>query len=341
MVINSVVRIGLAIILVLFGAGAAGITIGYLIGFASATVLLCLVLLSTMMPIKKESTIRLTVACKSILFASLPSWIPKVLAVVGAQLGTVVLFGSYGANQAGSYFIAMAVFFAINAIVYSLFSIAFPIVSAMDDKRKRLVWRILKMSLVVSLPISSTAMAYSNEILGLIGPNYVQASIPLKIILLSVFPLSFILGISTLVYSYGNYRQVLIMGLALNLPRVLLYFLLVPTYGIVGAGLAFTTGSIIGFFVSIIIAERVKMMLLWNELVLVFVIPTTIAFTFDYFHVTAIVGIPLIISLSAFLMVALHVLSRLEVRDTLQMLPNSIGKPLINILNRLGSNNDI
>lgn len=335
------VRIVLAIILVLFGAGAAGIAVGYLIGFASATVLLCLMLLSTMMPIKKEPTIRLTVACKSILLASLPSWIPKVLAVVGAQLGTVVLFGSYGANQAGSYFIAMAIFFAIYAIVNSLFLVAFPIVSAMDDKRKRLVWRILKMSLVLSLPISSTAMAYSNEVLGLIGPNYVQASISLKIILLSVFPLSFILGISTLVYSYGNYRQVLIIGLALNIPRVLLYFLLVPTYGITGAGLAFTIGSIIGFVVSIIIAERARMMILWKELVLVFVIPTIIAFTFDYFHVTAIVGIPLIISLSVFLMAALHVLSRLEVHDTLQILPTRIGKPLTNILNRLGGNDDI
>jgi O-antigen/teichoic acid export membrane protein len=335
MVISSIVRIVLAIILVLFGIGAAGITIGYLIGFASATILLSFTLVTTLMPIKKESTLHLFHACKSILVASVPSWIPRVLAVVGAHLGTVVVFGTYGASQAGSYFIAMAIFYAIDAIKNSLFSVAFPIVSAMDDQRKRLIWRIIKMSLVVSLPISSTAMVYSNEVLGLIGPNYIQASMPLKIILLSIFPLTFILGISTLVYSYGNYWQVFAIGLGLNVPRVLLYFTLVPSYGSVGAALSFTTGSIVGFIVSIIIAKRIRMMILWKELALIFVIPTGIAFTSDYFQVTYIIGIPVILSLSILLMIASRVLSKSEVRESLEILPDRVGKPLIKILNKL------
>ncbi len=229
----------------------------------------------------------------------------------------------------------MAIFYAIDAIKNSLFSIALPIVSAMDDKRKRLVWRIIKMSLVVSLPISSTAIVYSNEALGLIGPNYVQASIPLKIILLSIFPLTLILGISTLVYSYGNYWQVFGIGMGLNVPRVLLYFTLVPLYGSVGAALSFTIGSIVGFIVSIIIAERIRMMIRWNELSLIFAIPTGIAFTFYYFHVTYIIGIPIILSLSILLMIASRILSKSEMQETLDALPDRIGKPLINILNKL------
>lgn len=335
MVISSIIRIVLAIILVLLGSSAAGITLGYLIGFASATILLSFTLVTSLMPRKKESTISLFQACKRILVASVPSWIPRVLAVVGAHLGTVVVFGTYGANQAGSYFIAMAIFYAIDAIKNSLFSVAFPILSAMDDQRKRLVWRVIKMSLVVSLPISFTAMAYSNEVLGLIGPNYVQASIPLKIILLSIFPLTLLMGISTLVYSYGNYWQVFAMGLGLNVPRVLLYFALVPLFGSTGAAIAFTTGSVIGFIVSIVIAKRIEMIILWKELALIFAIPASIAFTLGNFHVTYIIGIPIILTVSILLMLASRVLSRSEVRESLEILPDAIGKPLINILNKL------
>lgn len=335
MVASSMIRIILAIILVLFGTGATGITTGYVIGFGSGIVLLSFTLVTSLKPVKKEPTMSLFDGCKSILVASIPSWIPRVLAVVGAHLGTVVVFGTYGADQAGSYFIAMAIFYAIDAIKNSLFSIAFPIVSAMDDKRKRLVWRIIKMSLVVSLPISSTAIVYSNETLGLIGPNYVQASIPLKIILLSIFPLTVILGVSTLVYSYGNYWQVFGIGIGLNVPRVLLYFMLVPLYGSVGAALSFTIGSIVGFIVSIIIAERIRMMIRWKELSLIFAIPTGIAFTFYYFHVTYIIGIPVILSLSILLMIASRILSKSEMQETLDALPDRIGKPLIKILNKL------
>jgi len=335
MVTTSIVRIVLALVLVLLGTAAAGIIIGYLIGFALAAILLSFTLVRSLMPLKKEPTTQIFHACKSILTASVPSWIPRVLAVVGAHLGTVVVFGTYGASQAGSYFIAMAIFYAIDAIKNSLFSVGFPVLSAMDDKRKRLVWRIIKMSLVVSLPISFAAILYSNEVLGLIGPNYVQASIPLKIILLSLFPLTLLVGISTLVYSYGNYWQVLSIGLALNVPRVLLYFVLVPLHGSVGAALAFTTGSIIGFIVSIVVAKKIRMIILWKELALIFVIPAAIAFTLDYFHITYIIGIPLILLLSVLLMLASRVLSRPEVQESLEILPNRIGKPLIKILNKL------
>jgi len=335
MVISSIIRIVLAIVLVLLGTGAAGITAGYLIGFAAATILLSFTLVTSLMPAKKHSTITLFQGCKSILVASVPSWIPRVLAVVGAHLGTVVVFGTQGPNQAGAYFIAMAIFYAIDAIKNSLFSVAFPIVSAMDDQRKRFVWRIIKMSLVVTLPISFVAIVYSSEILGLIGPNYVQASMPLKIILLSALPLTILMGISTLVYSYGNYWQVFAMGIGLNVPRVLLYFALVPSYGSTGAALAFTTGSVIGFIVSIFVARRIKMTILWKELALLFGIPISIAFTVGYFHLTFIIGIPIILSLSVLLMIASKVLSRSEVRESLDILPDSIGKPLIKILNKL------
>lgn len=335
MIISSIFRIILAIILVLLGNGVVGITLGYLSGYASAVALLSFILVTNLIPVKKESTIHLYHACKSILVASVPSWIPKVMGVVGAHLGTVLVFGTSGASEAGSYFIAFAIFYAIDGIKTSLFSIAFPILSAMDDQRKRFVWRLIKMSLIVSLPISFSVMLYSNEVLGLIGPDYMQGSLPLKIILLSMLPLTFFVGISTLVYSYGSYWQVFSISLGSNMSRVLLYFILVPLYGSEGAAVAFTLGSAIGFIVSIIIAKRIGMLILWKDLVLIFIIPAGLAFTLDYFHVIYIIGIPVILVLSLIFLRMSGVLSKSDVRESLGILPDSIGKPLINILNKL------
>jgi O-antigen/teichoic acid export membrane protein len=178
-------------------------------------------------------------------------------------------------------------------------------------------------------------MLYSNEVLGLFGPDYLQASMPLKIILLSTLPLTLLFAISTLIYSYGNYWQVLAIGLGLNVPRVLLYFTLVSLYGSVGAATSFTVGSIIGFGVSIIIAKRIGMVIFWKELALLLAIPTGLVFTLYYLQVTYIIGIPVMLILSFVFMFVLRVLSKSEVRESLEILPDRIGRPLINIINKL------
>ena len=140
-IISSAFRITLAVTLLHGGFDAVGITIGYLSGFAVALVLLSVKVLTILSGVKRQPTINLYIACKRILVASIPSWIPTVMSVVGSHLGTVVVFGANGPGQAASYFIAIAIFYAIDAIRNSLFSIGFPILSAMDDGRKKFVWR--------------------------------------------------------------------------------------------------------------------------------------------------------------------------------------------------------
>ena len=95
-------------------------------------------------------------------------------------------------------------------------------------------------------------------------------------------------GIDTLVYSYGNYRQSLTIGLAMNVPRTILYFILVPVYGSSGAAMSYTAGSMIGFVVSIIIAKKIKMLVDWKSLVFIIAMPSGIAFILHHFHVNYI-----------------------------------------------------
>jgi O-antigen/teichoic acid export membrane protein len=333
--LSSISKIFLTLILVLIGTGAMGITIGYLSGYASAAVLISVTLVTILSSIKKETTLRLYKACKSILTASIPRWVPIVIGILGTNLGTVLVFGTQGASQAGSYFIAFSIFYAIVAIKDSLFAVAFPVLSAMDDQRKTFVSKLIKMSLVISLPICSIVFLYSDDLMGLFGSQYIESSMALKIMSLSMLTSTFAVGIGNLLYSYGSYWKDLAIGIGMNLSRILFYFILVPLYGNTGAAISLTLGSLVGFAVAVIIAKRIGILIFWQQLALIFIIPTGFAFTLGYFHATPIIGIPVIVVLSLILFSILHVLTKSDVRTSLDLLPDSIGKPLIDILNKL------
>jgi stage V sporulation protein B len=333
-IISSICKIFLTILLVLLGMGAIGITLGYLSGFVLGTILLSHTLLGILKPSQKESKISLSLACRNILVASIPSWLPKVTSVIGARLGTIVVFGTEGATQAGSYFIATSVFYAITAVMDALNSVAFPILSAMDDQRKRFVWRLIKMVLIITLPMSSVAILYSDEIMAIFGPSYIQASLPLKIILLSTLTYTFNAGITILIYSYGNYLQVLATGISSSSSRIVLYFILVPLYGAVGAAIAFTTGSIVAFIVSTLVTKKIGMKIFWKELALLFAIPNVVALLLGFFQVEYMIGIPVIFTASLTLFLTFRLLTKPDLYDSVAALPDRISKPLISILDK-------
>jgi O-antigen/teichoic acid export membrane protein len=134
----------------------------------------------------------------------------------------------------------------------------------------------------------------------LLGQNYGGASSPLQILLLSLLPAVVASGISVLVYAYGHYKRVLAIGLATNVPRTILYFVLIQMYGNEGAALSYTIGAITGFAISIIVAKRMNFQIYWKDLGLIMVIPAGIGLAMNYFGLNYIVGIVVTIALSYF-----------------------------------------
>jgi O-antigen/teichoic acid export membrane protein len=191
------------------------------------------------------------------------------------------------------------------------------------------------MSLLISLPFSSSIIFYSKEVMQLFGQGYSEGSSSLEILLLSMLPTAIMTGTNILVYSYGNYRQVLAIGLATSIPRTLLYFILVPIFGGTGAAMSYTIGSVIGFIVSIVISKKVGMQIFWKELAYILVIPTTVGFLLSYFGINYIVGIFATLILSYILFLKLLIITRSDIHDSLRILPYSISNPIINIFNIL------
>jgi O-antigen/teichoic acid export membrane protein len=255
----------------------------------------------------------------------------------GANIGTVIVFGSVGSSEAASFFLANLITSAVVGTVTPLYEIAYPALSAMNDGRKRFAWKIIKLALLISAPLSLAFIFYSDDVVHLLGQDYSNASNPLKILLLGVIPGSFILMIGNLLYSYGNYRQVLYLGLATSIPRTILYFLLVPAFGAIGGAAGYTIGTMIALILSFVLAKNIGMRVSWKQVALIVIILLVTAFIFSYFQINYILGIigTVAISLIAFLKV--KILTKSDIEVSINILPKGIAKPLSIVLNRVGT----
>ena len=336
MILSAGSKITLGIILSIIGTGALGVTISFTLFPILSSILMTVVIMRIFKLHNAKSEISFTHAARSVSIASVANWIPSVIYTVGIHLGTVIVFGYQGASQAGIYFIAFSIVTAISAIMSVLSTIAYPVLSAMTDGRKRLAWRITKISLIITLPLSSSIMFYSKEIMQLFGQNYIEGSSMLEIMLLSILPTGIITCVNTLVYTYGNYKQVLTIGLASNVPRTVLYFLLIPEYGAVGAAISYSIGAVTGLIISIIIAKRVKMKIGWKDLAIVLLIPVTLAFVQSYFNRHYVLAILITLFISYILFLKLQIITRMDLQDSFGILPPHIANPLLKLLNALG-----
>jgi len=337
MLVVASTRTGLVVILVLLNVGTIGVLIGYVTFEVLESILLGFAVLRMLSERKKSSTNKHNHSFKSILKASFPVWIPKLIIVVsGANLGTVIVFGSSGSIQAASYSLSYAISSAVFALVLPLFAIAYPAVVAMNDGRKRFTWRIIKISIIISLPLSFSVIFYSDDVINLLGKHYAEASILLKLFLIAILPNSVSIMIGQLVYAYGNYKQVLYIGLASSIPTAALYLLLVPVFGALGGAISYLTGSLISFTFSTIVAERIGLKIRWKDIGLILIISFVPAITFSSLHLNYILGIIFTVLISYIVFLKFDIINKSDVADTLDVLPPGIARPLKTLVHRVG-----
>jgi len=336
-VISSGVKLLLTIILVFIADDELGVTIGFTIAPMLSAILLGINVTSLIKASQIKSSFKFIETFRILLRASVVTWIPSLIDTIGGQIGTITVLAIQGSSQAGFYFIAFQISIGISAVIWALESVTFPVLSGMNAQRNLFLWRVIKIGLIIVLPLSSSALFYSKDIMQIFGYNYAEGALPLQILLLSTLPTAIAAGISILMYSYGSYREVLIIGLATSIPRILLYFIFIPWYSGTGAALSFTIGSIIGFIVSIIISKRLGKIIFWKDLALIFFIPILFAFLLSIINTHFVLAIILSIILSYLLLLKLEIVNRNDVQDSLAVLPSNIANPLSGIVNKIGS----
>jgi len=321
---GSFTRLFIGVLLVLVGLGVVGVLLGY-VSFSLACLTLYLVLSFRLLRGYSFSLARV----KELVKAGVAGWAPSIISTLGVYLGVLMVYGFKGASQTGLYFIAYLIATTIASINTSLQAITLPTLSGMVDGRKLTSWRVLKLSLALIAPTSLTLMVYSKDLLSLLGPLYVEAWLILCILLVGTLMAPMISSLSVLLYAYGLYSLVTLLGLTINLPRTLLYLTLTPIYGGLGAALSYTIGSFIGLVAAIIIARKVNFMYRWRILGLTFIAPLPLSLLSTFIHLPWIIGAPLIITLSLLTYAKIGVVTREDLRDlAMGLLPERIMKLL-------------
>lgn len=336
-IVSSGVKLLLTIILVFRTGDELAVIIGFTIAPILTAILFAINVKSLIKKVQIKSSFKFLETFKILLRASVAAWIPSLIDTIGGQIGTVTVLAIQGSSQAGFYFIAFQISIGISAVIWALESVTYPVLSAMSAGRNLFLWRVIKIGLIIVVPLSSSAIFYSTDIMQIFGYNYAEGSLPLQLLLMSILPIAVSAGISILMYSYGSYRDVLIIGLATSVPRIILYFILIPWYSISGAALSFTIGSILGFIVSIIISKRHGKIIFWKELSLIFFIPILFGFLLSILNIHFIPSILVSVILSYLLLLKLNILNKNDVTDSFAVLPSNLGTPVSEIINKIGS----
>jgi O-antigen/teichoic acid export membrane protein len=336
--ISSVAKVIMAIILVGLGGGVIGLALGYtFFGQILSAILLGILIMQVFKPAEKlaRSELKFGNASKDLLKAGVASWIPVLITTLGIDLGTLVLYGEHGSYQSGIYFLTLAILNAITAITYAIFTISLPALSSMEDGRKRFSWDTIRLSSILLLPLTISIIFYPDEIMRFFGDIYVAGSSSLQILLSSTFPIIVSSGIDALVFAYGRYRHAMAINFAINIPRTILYFTLVPIFGMTGAAIAFTVGSIIGLIVSLIVAKSITFKIYWKTLALILLTPIVFAMLLSTLNVNFIIGIISTIIISYLILMKLNIILKADILFLIGLLPQNISKKILLLLGRL------
>jgi O-antigen/teichoic acid export membrane protein len=334
--LSTILKISVTILLISLNFGVLGILIGFTLYQVSSAIIF-LMSVKEIYYKKRESminriqTVSLAYSLQQIFVSSIGFWIPAVINMIGSQLGTIFVFILNGASSAGVYFIAFSIVTGISVIISVLSSIAYPTISSMKDGRKQAIWRLIKISLIITLPISNILIFYSEQIMSLFGSEYTTGSNSLKLLLTSTLPTSIIAGVGVLVYAYGNNRQVLIIGLFTSIPRVLLYLVFVPIFGADGAAFTYLVGTIVGVIASIIIANKTGLKIFWKQITLIFIVPVLLSILFMFAGVNFVISIIAIMIITYVIFVRLNIITIEDIQDISKILPARISKKTCNI----------
>ncbi|RLG01763.1 MAG: hypothetical protein DRN60_04190 [Thaumarchaeota archaeon] len=238
-----------------------------------------------------------------------------MITVSGQQLGVLTLFGVRGASETGLYYVSFAIMGVMMGIGGSILGLMMPVLSGMEDGRKRACWRAIKISLVLVTPVAFTLATYPEVPLGLLGREYVDAAPILMLLALTIPATLIVTGVTSLIYAYGMYMTILILGLVGNLSRIGAYIPLSYLMGGVGVALSYALGAYTGLIAVIIVCRRIRFNPGFKEALLVTIFPLCLALVSHLLGISWLVGAPLLLFLPYIIYLKMGILGRKDLRE--------------------------
>ncbi len=331
-IVGNIAKLTLAIILLHIGLGWMGALISYMM---SGLILdsIGLMYAFTRLGIPKASAAHL----KNLVKAGIPSWLPNTILILGQQLAVIFTFGYLGAFKTGTFYIAMAASSFIVGIGSSIQQIMLPYLSGLEDGRKRAAWRGLRIGLGFALSLATSIFVFPDYLLSLLGKSYSSAWLELDLILVANLLILISSAVTNLCYSRNMFRYVLNIGLAVSLPRLVLYPIVPIFLGSRGIALAYLAGSITGVYYASTVASKLDFHLNWRIITKAMIISGVGAILAIFFRLAGLFWI-----LSAVISSAITLLGLMKVRlieeNDIRMLGRAIiprrFKPMVYILTK-------
>ncbi|WP_333638865.1 hypothetical protein [Pyrobaculum aerophilum] len=191
---------------------------------------------------------------RELIKAGISVWLPNAIAMLGTNLGVVTAYNLAQPEEAGYVYIAQVLANAATAPTIIITGVLLPYLSSLAE-RESVAKRANKLALAMSTPLAAVLILGGRHILALLGPQYTEAADALAVYATANTLSLTVTVLSSLVYSQGKYRHVLIERLASNAARVLLYALLGTSD--IGVAASFLIGTVIALAYYSAIAKNV------------------------------------------------------------------------------------
>jgi O-antigen/teichoic acid export membrane protein len=168
---------------------------------------------------------------------------------------SVVLLASFGVSQTeiGIFYIALMLSLVVGGFAAN---IAFMVIPVSFASKTDMSTDSIRIGLSLTAPLIVTLLVAPSSILALIGSEYVSASDVLVLLAAAIFPYTIVVNAISKFNNLGKPVQIIVIGSILVIVFLSTFVLLVPTYGILGAGYSILIASIASAVTSIIWSDR-------------------------------------------------------------------------------------
>lgn len=266
---------------------------------------------------------------KIIMPPSLASWFPHVMSVLGSQLGIVSVFSFSGSAEGGLFYIPMAIFTVVLFLIAGMNRVSHPLVAGMasENHQIKLLTYLMKIAFMFTMPIVALLFFYPANILNLLGNEFRPAASILSIMMVAI-PIAIICEmVYYFVYGRGDNKSVLFLGLAANIPRIVLYLIITPELGGIGAAIAYLAGSLSQLALTIRIGKLHSLGISYMKCILISLIPLATGLLTVILGLNYLISAVAIILASIILYIRFHMLEETDATNIISScLPSTLAK---------------
>jgi len=262
-IVQSALLVLMTAALIHAGFGVIGAAAAYALSIATAGALGFYLLQARVFPVFGDAVpVR-----RELVAYSLPLFASGMIGTISGDIDNIMLgyFANTAAADVGVYNAAMPTGRLIQALGIPFGTVIFPIVSERlgrgdEAEARRLMHATLRWTLAVVLPATLLLILFSSPVLRLLfGGEYVGGSVVLAVIAASAFLSVVLTPITKFLPAKDKTTWMMANSAAATVLNILLNIVLIPQYGILGAGIATTVsislGSVIGAIEAVLFLD--------------------------------------------------------------------------------------